>query len=254
MKRALTQAIVLAGLAITQCAQAQSQNWYQQNRYQLENTQRTHELEYMRCTNMSLPADDRIGACKELVNGGSAQAVYSILLGDAYQSKRDYPDAMDAYTHAFNLEASSDALIGRAIVHVEIGEYEKAMADADAIMTLEHGDAHALNARCRIRAIAGKELDAALADCNAAQLLEPRDSAALDSRGLVRFRLGDMKAAIADFDAALAENSKLPSSLYMRGIAKQRSGDSVGAAADMDAARTRNPAIADEFARYGIVP
>jgi tetratricopeptide (TPR) repeat protein len=82
----------------------------------------------------------------------------------------------------------------------------------------------------------------------------PNFADALDSRGFVNLKLGYYKKAIADYTAALSQfrGAKRASALYGRGIAKRRSGNLAGAKTDINAARALKPAIADEFASYGV--
>jgi len=82
--------------------------------------------------------------------------------------------------------------------------------------------------------------------------LAPGDPGTLDSRGFVYLKLGRFSQAIADYDAALAGNPRESGSLYGRGLARLRSQDTEGGRADLAAAKALDPAVAEEFARYGL--
>ena len=133
------------------------------------------------------------------------------------------------------------------------GELELARQDFDEVIRLDPGHAAALDDRCWVSALLD-EVQAALEDCNASLRLAPHFADALDSRGFVNLKLGHYRKAIADYTAALSQfrDVKRASALYGRGIAKRRSGNLAGAKTDIDAARALKPAIADEFARYGV--
>lgn len=110
----------------------------------------------------------------------------------------------------------------------------------------------ALNARCWVRALVGRDLDKALTDCDAALKLSPSGTDILDSRGLVHLRRGEFDKAIADYDAGLALQPKRAWSLYGRGLAKLRREQAAEGQADIAAAQALQPRIADDAKRYGI--
>ncbi|TPG18678.1 hypothetical protein EAH87_11405 [Sphingomonas koreensis] len=110
----------------------------------------------------------------------------------------------------------------------------------------------ALNNRCWLRTLAGRDLEAALDDCDRALRLRPHAAMMLDSRGLTRLRMGDPKKAIDDYTAALKTDPRLAWSLYGRGLARHRLGMTVQGDADIAAAKAIQPDIAAEAARHGI--
>lgn len=112
----------------------------------------------------------------------------------------------------------------------------------------------ALNGRCWVRALLGRDLDAALDDCNAAVSLAPTAAAYRDSRGLVLLRLGRYAKSATDYDAVLKSAPGRPWSLYGRGIDELRLGKTAAGQADLDAAVARRPGIRDEAKKYGIEP
>ena len=132
------------------------------------------------------------------------------------------------------------------------GDFELARQDFNEVLSRDPGNAAALNDRCWVSAMLD-EVKAALKDCDASLQAAPNYPEALDSRGMVNLKLGYYRRAIADYTAALSQfhGPKRAGALYGRGIAKRRIG-AAGAKSDMEAAKAFNPAIADEFAGYGI--
>jgi tetratricopeptide (TPR) repeat protein len=116
----------------------------------------------------------------------------------------------------------------------------------------------ALNNRCWIRALQGRELDKALSDCNAALKSSgksgPYKAQALNGRGLVRLRLGEYGKSIADYDDSLKLYSKDAWVLYGRGLAKIRENKAAEGKVDTAAATALWPPIEEEFKRRGITP
>ena len=110
----------------------------------------------------------------------------------------------------------------------------------------------ALNGRCWVRALSGRDLDKAMDDCNEALKLWPGAPQVLDSRGLVFLRLNQPDKAIADYDAALKVTSRNAWSLYGRGLAKQLKGQKSAGDADIAAAIAIAPRIAEDAKRVGV--
>ena len=133
------------------------------------------------------------------------------------------------------------------------GDFELARQDFDQVLSRDPRNAAALNDRCWVSAMLD-EVKAALKDCDASLQAVPNYPEALDSRGMVNLKLGYYRKAIADYTAALSQfhGPKRAGALYGRGIAKRRIGNAAGAKSDIEAAKAFNPAIASEFAGYGI--
>lgn len=164
------------------------------------------------------------------------------------------PD-LDAADRASPKEAEVRLALGHLYEYVR--DYPAAIAQYDRWIDSRKPDdvrmPAARNARCRVRALTGQQLDRALADCNAAVRAQPKEAAFLDSRGLVYLRQGDYSKAVADYDAALALNPKIAWSLYGRGLAKQHLGQAAAGQADVAAATALAPKIAEEAASHGVV-
>jgi tetratricopeptide (TPR) repeat protein len=135
--------------------------------------------------------------------------------------------------------------------------YDPALSQLDYWLKYHPDDfrfPEALNARCWLRAITGRDLDRGLADCDRSLRIRANVADTLDSRGLVQLRLGALDRAIADFDAAIRVRPKTPTSLYGRGLAKQRKGDATGGKADLAAALAMEPKVAGWFRNFGVMP
>jgi tetratricopeptide (TPR) repeat protein len=196
---------------------------------------------------------------------------------------QSHPDVDPAATAADvkpDLDAVSRAAAPAATVHLTlaelyggIGDYSATLEEVDLWLS-QHRDnenqAKGLNARCRLRASANRDLQSALDDCNRALALRPfapetlesrirRALAAenpdiLDSRGLVYLRLGRLKEAVHDYDAALQGNPDMPNSLYGRGLAELRLGEKTQAQSDLVAAAKLDGGTAKRFAKMGLTP
>ncbi|MGA8921447.1 MAG: tetratricopeptide repeat protein, partial [Pseudolabrys sp.] len=132
----------------------------------------------------------------------------------------------------------------------EQGKYERALADYDVAIGFNPKNAIALRNRCWTRFMVD-QLSEALVDCNESLRVRPDSASTLSDRGLIHLKMDMLDKAIADFDAALDKNPKIADALYGRGLAKRKQGDA-GADADIGAAEAAKPAIAAEFARFGV--
>jgi tetratricopeptide (TPR) repeat protein len=114
----------------------------------------------------------------------------------------------------------------------------------------------ALSARCKARAMSGRDLPQALKDCNAAisrngKLQNPDF---LDNLALVRFRLGDYDKSIGTYDAALKIRPKNAWTLYGRGLAKLKKNNRSEGEADIAEAVKIAPGVADAYSRMRLSP
>src|SRR5262249_28864095 len=142
----------------------------------------------------------------------------------------------------------------RGAALLELGKYDRALADDNEALRRNPDYPPALNSRCWAKAVQGNDLNGALADCNAALHLRPESAATLDSLGFVYLRMSRFTDAIAQYTAAIERNSKLAPSFFGRGVAKLRSGDKAGGNADIVQAEALDPGVAKQFALYGVTP
>lgn len=165
-----------------------------------------------------------------------------------------YMQAVASLTDAMGkTRESPDVLTLRGIAYQKAGQ--TALAQSDLARALaEAKQPGELNNVCWELATADVSLASALDDCNAALAKDPALVAALDSRGFVLLRLARYDQAIASYDSALKFNPLEADSLYGRGICELRSGKEKRGRADIKAAMALSPAVADEFAHYGVQP
>ncbi len=163
-------------------------------------------------------------------------------------------DDLDAAERAAPKEAESQLELGS--LYGMVGQYAEGLHALDSWIDSHGPDEQlgdALNSRCWLRAMWGRELDRALTDCNAALRRGHDDAQYLDSRGLVYLRLGQYDRSIADYDAALKQAPKQAWSLYGRGIAKLRKGSREDGEADIAAATALDPKLLERATAAGIV-
>lgn len=161
---------------------------------------------------------------------------------------------LDAVSKAAPKEADIRLALAELYEHAE--QFDPALAQIELWVAAHADDGQmfrALNDRCWVRALLGRDLDQALNDCNRALGDAPKTAAVLDSRGLVHLRLGQFNDAVADYDAALALRPGAPWSLYGRGLAKMRLGVRADGQADVAAAVALQPKLPDQAKHYGIV-
>lgn len=186
----------------------------------------------------------------------NAEDAYGYLgLGKIAAHEGRYADAIVQFNKAAALRPKDPTILSpRANAYVLSGDYQKAMADDDAVIGMFEWYGFPYNGRCWDRALANRDLDLALADCNKAIGEQPDDPSTLDSRGMVEFRQGRWDDAIADYNAALKHDPYLAPSLFMRGVTELRKGDAVAGHADIAKAEGLSPGTTKDYARYGISP
>jgi tetratricopeptide (TPR) repeat protein len=218
-----------------------------------------------RCSSKRYDLEHRLSYCKSILADGRHRAVEVLTeIGNAYFEAGKYPEAIASYENALAHEdamyvnkldeyrTAASARLEEALVLS--GQFDAAIEHVNARLKDSPDDIQLYNQRCRLRAIAGKELDSALADCNEALKRQPDNPDTLDSRGLVNFKLGNLVGARADYDAALHKSEDMASSRYMRGIIELRNGDTSAGNDDIDTAKQRDPVIAALYAHYGVEP
>jgi len=70
----------------------------------------------------------------------------------------------------------------------------------------------------------------------------------------VRLRRGEFAPALADYEAALRLRPQMASARFGRGLTQLRLGRQAEGQADLQAAQAAEPAIAADFAKYGLTP
>ena len=178
-------------------------------------------------------------------------------------------EAISYFDDALRQRPSTFALVNRARAHLELREYDLAIADCSQAIELEAGFAPAYCVRGRAYVKRGNhdqalsdlsralELDAnhslaylgriqvwlerrdwdkVIHDATEAVRVDPKLALALAARGRALLQKGEHERAIADFDSAIAINPHLCSAWNNRGNARFKKGEYERAIADYTAA------------------
>jgi tetratricopeptide (TPR) repeat protein len=168
--------------------------------------------------------------------------------------KKDYRGAVEAADRA--LKANPNDPVARATrgnAYVELGDYEHALADHDAVLAQVGEDPGALVNVCWVRALANTDLDRARIYCDKA-VAKRHSLADYDTRGFLDLRQDKFEAAISDYGNALQARPKTASPLYGLGVAKIRLGRIAEGQDDIARATRLQTDIADVYARRGMTP
>ena len=172
---------------------------------------------------------------------------YRLMRAVAYYRTGEYDKAIADYD-ALIADSSTDgvgfiATRNRAAVLIAMGKTDAAIAQYTSwIAPSNFTRPTAQLGRCFAYATSNK-LDEALSDCERV-LRWRRWYGSLDARAYVQLKRARYAEAIADYDRVLEVRPDLVTSLYGRGLAKQGLGDSAGAKQDMDAAQLLAPDVA----------
>jgi tetratricopeptide (TPR) repeat protein len=162
--------------------------------------------------------------------------------------------ALNALNESIRLDEQNDALRARSSILIARGEFDDALADLDKVISRRGGLAENYSTRCWLRA-RRERLDAAASDCNRAIELDPALASGYGNRGLVRLRQGRNIEAWDDFNAALrigGSDQWVAWRLFGRAVAARGQGRAVDSHNDATTALRTNPAVAAEFAQFGL--
>ena len=142
------------------------------------------------------------------------------------------------------------AYCNRGYALTELREYDRVIADSNALMAIEPRAACGyLN---RGRAWYYKhDVEQAIADYTRAVTFDPRLHEAFASRGTAYFDKGDFRNAIADYNAAISIDPFIPMYFSDRGNTRYQMGDNDRAIADYNKAIEVDPDYAQAYARRG---
>ena len=141
-------------------------------------------------------------------------------LGLALLYKKDYKNAVSAFSDALHLDSSFvEARNNRGVAEMEAGRYADAEVDFQAVLdgppTPEKANAHynlgLLHRRREAWRDAEREFSLALAET-------PDNDRALRERGLARVKLDDFKGALEDFLSVLKNEPKDPVANYQAAV------------------------------------
>jgi hypothetical protein len=168
----------------------------------------------------------------------------------------DQDAALQSLTDSIALAPQTEALRMRASLYVARREFDAAERDLDALIS--RGGASVLAAdysqRCWLRA-RGERMDRARDDCDRALELDPALAGAFGNRGLVGLRQRWYRDAWEDFNAALQHGGSdewVAWRVFGRGAAAWGQGRVVEGRQDIETALRTKPAVAVEFAEFGI--
>lgn len=142
----------------------------------------------------------------------------------------------------FSGEALAKLHLIRGAEWAAMGDYDRAIADYDAVIRLNPRSAVAFFNRGAAWAHKG-EPDRAIGDYDAAIRLDPKEPTAYGGRAVEWAVKGDYARAIADFDTAIRLDPMSANTLFGRGRTRFYSGEFQRAAADLERAHKLNPSI-----------
>jgi len=169
--------------------------------------------------------------------------------------KRPADSQIADFTAALVADPSlSAALEARAGVYQDLGRYEEALRDYDALTLREPKYAAGFNAACWTRAAYLKrDFEKAREQCDRALALAAEPNT-YDSAGLVALQQQRWQDAWALYDKAVKGDAKMASAMYGRGIAAKRLGRRPEAEADLAAAMRMEARVAANYLSYGQAP
>ncbi|MBC7769165.1 MAG: DUF4189 domain-containing protein [Phycisphaerales bacterium] len=168
----------------------------------------------------------------------------------------DQDAALQSLTNSIALAPQVEALRLRASIYVARGEFDGAERDLDQLVSGRGRSALAADysLRCWLRA-RGDQLDRARDDCDRALEIDPALASAFGNRGLVGLRQRWYRDAWEDFNAALQNGGSdewVAWRVFGRGAAAYGQGRLVEGRQDIETALRTRPAVAVEFAQFGI--
>lgn len=171
----------------------------------------------------------------------------------AYQSgNQDL--ALNALNESIVLHTQNEALRLRSSALMTRGDFDGALRDLDKLISRGGGLAANYSSRCWLRA-RGENLNGARDDCDRAIETDPALASAYGNRGLVGLRQSRNHEAWEDFNTALrvgGSDEWVSWRLFGRGLAARGKGETVQGRQDIDLAMRGNPAVAGEYAQFGL--
>jgi tetratricopeptide (TPR) repeat protein len=171
-----------------------------------------------------------------LTNAATLGVLYFFDRGGYYLKRNDFDPALQAYTRAIERSPNRAGLyVSRAVVYLNLMDYEKARADLSRALTFDkenhiawalHGEIFSLENR----------LDEALAAYNRAIEIRPNWAIAYLDRGRLRQELGDLISARSDMDKAVELGQGSIIVYVLRSVLRFQMGDLQGARKDADQA------------------
>lgn len=143
---------------------------------------------------------------------------------------------------AADVKARAKALLIRAKAHGQLDDMGRSLADVEAAIALDPGDAIAVASRGDVHLVL-KQYEAARADYDRAAALAPDNALIVVGRGIAHIGMKEFDRALGDFEQAVRMQPSLAAGLYWRGITRQLRGDAAAGDADIAAAKRIDPDI-----------
>jgi serine/threonine protein kinase len=163
--------------------------------------------------------------------------------GFAHYEKKEYPEAIAAYTEAIRLDPQfAVAYNNRGLAHAAQREYEEAIEDYNQAIALNPEHARTYSNRGDSYSDL-KQYDRAIQDYDEAIQRDSKHAITYNNRGLARAAKGDYEGAIEDYSEAIRLKPELARAYYNRGIAYAKTGNAARAEADREKAASLDPSL-----------
>lgn len=166
----------------------------------------------------------------------------------------DQGAALQALDESIRLDPQPGPLRARAAIRMARNEFDGALADMDGVIRSRTATAADFSLRCYLRA-RGDGLRQARSDCDHAIELDPALASAYGARGIINIKQRRFSEAWEDFNTALrvgGQDSNVAWRIYGRGIADWSRGEELRGRDDIELALHSNPAVAQDFAQFGV--
>ncbi len=163
-------------------------------------------------------AKNNIASISEVIKSNPNDANALNLRGTAYGGIGDYKRALDDFNAAIAIAPDyHQAYANRALIHVQMKQFDLAMRDYDKAIQLAPDYAVAYIGRANLHR-AMNNIPLAMADFNRALELRPDDPIAYYNRGLLHQALNDHQSAVNDFTLALGLRPDEADPSFARGV------------------------------------
>ena len=182
----------------------------------------------------------------------AGHAVPSGLLQLAEESeKKEILKGVDFYDQAISCNPSNAKLYyARGDIYLQVGEYDKALADYDKAVSLEPQNPEMFIARGCVYVSMG-DLTSAVADFDRAIAVKPTNAMAYANRGAAYSKLGDVQRAIEDYSSAIQYEPRYANSYANRAYAYYKLEEYEKGMADCDKAIKLRPDDANAYCNRG---
>lgn len=163
---------------------------------------------------------DGISLWKDVIEKYPKVAFAHYNLGNAYKNVKNFPEAINAYSGALNVDSLyTSALFNRAHAYADIQKHPEAINDYTRAIRFNPKSQEAYYNRA-VSHVALKAYDAAIADYSVSLELKPDDAAAYYSRGNMKAFKNQFEQAIPDYTKAIEIDPKMADAYNNRGNCK----------------------------------